>query len=1229
MSRLTLVALEDRAVPAINWLPLGGGAWNNPANWLDPVSGQNRLPTASDAVSLPDGDFTVSGNQACQSLSVATQSTFTVTGNLTVIASATLGGSMTLDSSVVGGGMTVGTSFSVADPLTLARGRLFLSETDIHVIGDRFTFTGGTFQGGSPTNLIALNNPVFVTGPGDKTLLSAYLRNSSVITHDGPGNLLAINGHLVNEGTFDLHGDGDWLANSVNTGAVFFNEGLIVKSAGTGVSGFNGLVNRGGDIEVAVGQLDLLLQNGVSTGLDIDVGTTATVNFNTAMSLNGRLAGSNVFTGTGRVYLNGQLQIGPGGASIDAPPGLLEWTEGMLIATEGPLTNRGTLTISGTSRTVTGTVVNDGTIRHGGTGTLGVAANFTNNGLYEFTADTSLGASSGSSFVNVGTLRKAAGTGASSVSGFLVNRGGRVEVTSGVLAYGGFFAVVDGGHFDVSAGALLDYQGSLLTGRLSGSGAGTVLLRHVVNAGAGGATLDMPGALLQIDGATLNGGTAGLTLAAGGTVNVGANRTLNLAGLVRNDGTLDQQAAGTRVTSSGTIENHGTHLIGPGGTVSVSGQPVQYINGSAGAPGVLRKVGGLPLASINMAFANPAGGTIAVDEGRLNIGPFTNTGGTITVAAPATFHPTNGYAQTSGTILVNGTLDSPAVDVTGGTLTGAGTVTGSAGLSNASVVAPAGPLSVSSVFGGYVQTAAGALQLDLNGPTACDRLAVTGRTTLNGGLTGSVGFATAPGDVFRVIDNDGTDAVTGTFAGLPEGAEVIFGGTRLRVSYVGGTGNDVTLTTVGFTTSPPTADAGGPYTITEGDPLTLDASGSMDPDGDPLTYSWDVNGDGVFGDATGVGPTLAWADLEALGITDGPAVRTVRVRVADSTHPAVESAPALLTVMNEAPAAAVAGPTTAVRAQARTFTVSATDVAADRAAGFTYQIDWGEGNPPETITPTPGNGAGVTSDHTFTEAGTYAVRVTATDKDGRVSPAATLTVTVARVALQDDPLVPGQQMLVVGGTPGADTVRVSAGPTAGDVVVRMNARNEGTFRPTSRAVVYGSDGADVVTVLGQVTHPAWLFGGDGNDRLIGGNGPNVVVGGAGNDSVRGRDGRDLLVGGTGRDTVRGSRGDDLLVAGVTAFDAAEPALAAVQAEWLSARSYASRLANLRNDSTNAEFGARANGDTFLVATTVADDGDRDRLVGNTGLDAFFADTDAGTLDTVARPDAGEVTVDVD
>ncbi|HEX8916077.1 MAG TPA: PEP-CTERM sorting domain-containing protein, partial [Humisphaera sp.] len=56
-------------------------------------------------------------------------------------------------------------------------------------------------------------------------------------------------------------------------------------------------------------------------------------------------------------------------------------------------------------------------------------------------------------------------------------------------------------------------------------------------------------------------------------------------------------------------------------------------------------------------------------------------------------------------------------------------------------------------------------------------------------------FPPTVGPQFRIIDNQGAAAVSGTFAGLPQGATLFAGGSAFVVSYTGGTGNDVVLTT--------------------------------------------------------------------------------------------------------------------------------------------------------------------------------------------------------------------------------------------------------------------------------------------------------------------------------------------------------------------------------------------------------------------------------------------------
>jgi hypothetical protein len=89
---------------------------------------------------------------------------------------------------------------------------------------------------------------------------------------------------------------------------------------------------------------------------------------------------------------------------------------------------------------------------------------------------------------------------------------------------------------------------------------------------------------------------------------------------------------------------------------------------------------------------------------------------------------------------------------------------------------------------------------------------VTGTVTLNDAtLSPSVGrlFATSVGQTFTLINNDGADAVSGTFAGLANGATLHIGGGRhFTINYAGGSNtNDVVLTEVA--NSAPDVDLNG------------------------------------------------------------------------------------------------------------------------------------------------------------------------------------------------------------------------------------------------------------------------------------------------------------------------------------------------------------------------------------------------------------------------------------
>jgi PKD repeat protein len=164
---------------------------------------------------------------------------------------------------------------------------------------------------------------------------------------------------------------------------------------------------------------------------------------------------------------------------------------------------------------------------------------------------------------------------------------------------------------------------------------------------------------------------------------------------------------------------------------------------------------------------------------------------------------------------------------------------------------------------------------------------------------------------------------------------------------------------------PPQAVPGGPYSVDEGRPLTLDGRGSSDPDGTIVRYEWDFNYDGqaFTVDSRGQTPQTSY--------TDGPATVTVALRVTDDQG-ASQIATTQVAVRNVAPAAEAGGPYTGQVGSPISMAGTATDPGLIDQAGLTYRWDFGDGT----------KGSGPIVSHSYTQAGSYTARLTVTDKDG-------------------------------------------------------------------------------------------------------------------------------------------------------------------------------------------------------------------------------------------------------
>jgi len=377
--------------------------------------------------------------------------------------------------------------------------------------------------------------------------------------------------------------------------------------------------------------------------------------------------------------------------------------------------------------------------------------------------------------------------------------------------------------------------GTTAGGTVVNSG-GVLALRFGVDVGAETLTLagtgqSSFGALSSSFGSNSWAGT--VTLSANATISVDAGDFLNLSGAVVGGFNLTKTGTGTLLFSGGSANTFNNLTVGAG-TLQLNKTIV-----NAAFSGDLTIGDGSGTDTVRLltddqipdtAIVTMASGAVFdlndQNESTASIGGFglIDLGAGILRAGldngSSTFNGTIiGTGQVfklgTGTWTLNGnnsysghtTVSAGALVVNGSQSTSDVTVNGSATLSGDGIVSdldvfgnlrPGSSPAILTTSNFVFHTSASDFFVELNGATAgtgYDQVNVRGSVGLsNATLHATLGFPSAISNSFTIIANDGADAVNGTFNGLAQGDTVFISGVPFRISYTGGTGNDVMLT---------------------------------------------------------------------------------------------------------------------------------------------------------------------------------------------------------------------------------------------------------------------------------------------------------------------------------------------------------------------------------------------------------------------------------------------------
>lgn len=681
------------------------------------------------------------------------------------------------------------------------------------------TFTGGTTVNGGTLRVIGVNG-------------QNRLANNSLVTVNSAGifeiadtNPLPTVANSIdvtlNGGILQLSGasnSGDHVRNlTFNNGGTVRNSGSISSFSNTNLA-VNGTITVTGSsstpasfdlpngIAIAnttfsvadiTGNANPDLVFSATTGIR-EVGSTATVSKTGAGTL--VLGADNTYTGTTTVSA-GTLQIGAGG------------TTGTLGT--GAVTNNGTLTFNRSVNTVlANTVSGSGNLVKQGGGSLSLTANNTYSGTTTISA--------GQLDVGLNTTTGTLGTGA--------------VINNGILTF-----IRSDSHTIANAISGTGSIAQLTAGVVTLTGANTYTGQTQINAGF----------TLRVG----NGGTAG-TLGGGNVFNGGTivfNRSDTLtvpaniigATLVRQEGAGTTILTGANTYTGTTTIASGTLQIGNGTAANSLGTGAVTNNGSL----AFNRTGDYTVANA----ISGSGSMNFLQNGTKTLTGTVSLGGTVTSSG-------------GGTLLVNGTIanGAAATDVTAAgssAIGGFGTIQGATVITSGGSLLPGDQNTVGTLNTGNVTLNSGSFfGVKLTGFVVGDSLNVTGTVNLGGATLFAIDSLAALGQ-FIIINNDGTDPITGTFAGLPEGATFVGdNGKPFLITYRGGDGNDVVLTPETLPTrllaTGPGTGSGVLLNVTAGSTYGNPQNVSLIPGfgGEIRVARVDVNGDGTRDLVAGSGP---------------------------------------------------------------------------------------------------------------------------------------------------------------------------------------------------------------------------------------------------------------------------------------------------------------------------------------------------------------------------------------